>query len=607
MFSAWFAYFIGRWEGYNLQKLRGDIFGGVTSGVVALPVSLALGVAAVSTAGGDVGQGALAGLYGAIAVGVCAALFGGTPAQVSGPTPPMAIAMAVVVAQKGLEEAFAVVLLAGLFQIAFGVLRVGRFISYTPYSVISGFMSGIGMIIIVIQLLPFFGFPVQAGRLTASLEALPDAIRELNIDAFGVALFTLGLVVFWPRRFRGVIPPTLAALVLGTGLSLLWLDGAPTIGDIPTGFPSLQWPDWSLDFVLAVIEPAFIIALLGSIDSLLTSLVADSLTRTTHRPNRELFGQGLGNTLSGLIGGLPGAGMTLTTVVNVRAGGRTPLAGILVAVVLLALAMGGGAIAEPIPHAVLAGILLKVGWDIIDWRFLRRIRDIQGSHLLVMFMTVVLTMFVDLVTAVAIGLIAAGMANALRSERFELDNVLSVPLLDLSGDDPYSARTGLLALRGRFSVASSSALVRAITPDIQEHEVVIFDFSRTTALDDSAAMVIKDLVEGATEQGTQSIAMGLEQTPSVESALDSLGALDDIPPERRVETLVEARELADALLAERDAAEAAQAAEAALETEAEATEAEATEAEATESDEAVEGDEGEAEAEASEESSSANS
>jgi SulP family sulfate permease len=538
---------------YGWSDLRGDLFGGVTTAVVALPLALALGVAVGVASGSGAGEGALAGLYSAIAVGFFTAVFGGTPGQISGPTAPMAVAMTVVVLQHSLSEAFVVVMFAGVLQMVLGMLRIGRFISYTPYSVISGFMSGIGVIIMALQVLPFLGADIASGKLPALIAQWPDAIAAIDVQAFGIAMVTLFVAIAWPRRLRQIFPPTLAALIIGALLGFLWLSDAPTISEVPSGLPNIVWPDLSGDFLLSAISSAFILALLGSIDSLLTSLVADSLTRKNHNPNRELVGQGLGNAVSGLIGGLPGAGTTLTTVVNIRAGGRTAISGIVVAGLLLALLLGAGSITEPIPHAVLAGILMKVGWEIIDWRFITRIRQVQRSHLSVMLLTLVLTLFVDLVTAVALGLIVAGMANAVRSERLELDNVLSVPLLGGDPDDPYLAPVGLVALRGRFSVASSNALTRVISADIEEHEVVIFDFSRTTAMDDSAAVVLKQLIESATEQGTPSIVMGLYDNSSVADALESLGALDDVPKNHRVESLIEARELADRLWQEMSA------------------------------------------------------
>ena len=551
---------------YNLQIFRGDVFGGLTAAVVGLPVALAFGVAS--------GLDPVAGIYGAIAVGFFAAVFGGTRSQISGPTGPMAVAMAVVVAANAdnLAEAFTIVIMAGLIQILLGVLRIGRFVAYTPYSVISGFMSGIGVIIILLQTLPFLGAPVAEGGPLGAVKAWPDVIPNINYGAFAIAALTLAVGVLWPNRLRRFLPPTLAALLAGTLLSVLWLTDTPVIGDVPSGLPELRLPELTVGALARSVQPALIIALLGSIDSLLTSLVADAMTRTRHNPNRELVGQGIGNMVAGFIGGLPGAGATMGTVVNIRAGGSTQVSGVLRALILLALVLGLGRYVESIPHAALAGILMKVGWDIIDWRFLTRIHRVQREHLLVMLITLLLTVFLDLVTAVAIGLIAAGMASARLWERLELDSVISVPLLDRSflygksefegmdiddedGEgvddeedevDEYSARVGMVALRGSFSVASSNKLVNTISLDIQEHEVVIFDFTDTVSVDDSAALVVEQLIDVAMDEGTECIVMGLEGRPA--TTLYALNVLKRVPEDHIVETLDEAKEISKRLL-----------------------------------------------------------
>ena len=534
---------------YDTQTLRGDVFGGITSMVVALPVALAFGVAS--------GLGAAAGLYGAIAVGFFASIFGGTRSQISGPTGPMAVAMAVIVTSRAanLTEALTIVVLAGLLQVLLGLSKVGRFVAYTPHVVVSGFMSGIGIIIILIQSMPFLGAPTALGGPMAAVRALPEAVGNVDFGAFAIAAVTLAAAVLWPRRLSRFLPALLVALIAGTLLGVLWLRDAPVIGPIPTDLPSLQFTLPSAGFLVRALEPALILALLGSIDSLLTSLVADSLTGTRHNPNRELVGQGIGNMVSGLFGGVPGAGATMGTVTNIRAGGQTQVSGALRALLLLALLLGLGRYVEPIPHAALAGILMKVGWDIIDWRLLTRVHRIRREHLLVMAVTLGLTVFVDLVTAVAIGLIAAGMANARQLERLELDSVVSVPLMDqtffsehedAAEMDPYSARVGLVALRGSFTVASSNKLVAVIGGDIKDHEVVIFDFSDATYLDDSAAMLIAQLLEVAEKEHTESIVIGLEGP--VADTLYGLDILRNVPEKQIVGSLDEARPVARGLL-----------------------------------------------------------
>ena len=536
---------------YDLSALRGDVFGGITATVVALPVALALGVAS--------GMGAAAGMYGAIAVGFFAAVFGGTRTQISGPTAPMTVALVVIVSgyTSNLSEALTVVVMAGLLQVLLGLSRIGRFVAYTPHVVISGFMSGIGIIIMVIHILPFLGSPTAPGGVLGTIRAVSDAVDNVNYNALAIATVALVVGALWPRRFARYLPGPLLALLAGTLLGVVWLRDVPVIGRIPTGLPDLQLMPPTVSFLMMALEPALILALLGSVDSLLTSLVADSLTGTRHDASRELVGQGIGNMVSGLFGGLPGAGSTTGTVTNIRAGGVTPVSGALYAVLLLVLMLGLGRYVEPIPHAVLAGILIKVGWDVVDWRLLARVHRLRREHLIVMMITLGLTVFVDLVTAVAIGLIAAGMVHARQLERLELDSVVSVPLLDrtffaeeedLDADalSPYSARVGLVALRGSLTVASSHKLVGVIGADIKDHDVVIFDFSGATYLDDSAAMVIGQLMEIAKGEQTECIVMGLSGL--VPRTLNALGILRHLPRHRVVETLEEARQAARGIL-----------------------------------------------------------
>ena len=512
---------------YDLQTFRGDLFGGLTSTVVALPVALALGVAS--------GMGAVAGLHGAIAVGFFAAVFGGTRSQISGPTAPMTVAMTVILTThaSNLTEALTVVVLGGLLQMLLGLAKVGRYVVYTPYVVVSGFMSGIGIIVILIQILPLLGSPPAPGGALGAVRVLPEALGALNGHALAVGLITLAAGVLWPRRLAKYLPGPLLSLIVGTLLGVLWLGGAPILGDVPAGLPGLKIGIPPAAFLLQALQPALILALLGSVDSLLTSLVADSLTGTRHNPNRELVGQGIGNMVSGVLGGLPGAG----------------------AMFLLLLAVGLGPVVEPVPHAVLAAIMIKVGWDIIDWPLVVRIHRIRREHLFVMLLTLGLTVFVDLVTAVAVGLIAAGMAHARRLERLELDSVVSVPLLDraffdqeqaLPAADRYSARVGLVALKGTLTVASSSKLSSVVGGDIKDHEVVIFDFSEAVHLDDSAAMVVRRLVEVAAAEGTEVVVTGL--SGSVATTLSTLDILRGIPEDRLTGSLDEARSVAHGLL-----------------------------------------------------------
>ncbi len=521
--------------------LRGDLFGGVTAAVVALPLALAFGVAS--------GVGPIAGLYGAIAVGFFAAIFGGTPAQVSGPTGPMTVVMGAIVAQYSgsLAEAFTIVLLGGAFQVVFGGLRLGRYVSYTPYTVVSGFMTGIGVIIILIQTLPFFGLPTAPGGPLESIRSWGRIPAEINVDALSVGVLSLAIVVFWPVRFRATLPPPLAALVVGTLAAMFVFPTTPVIGEVPTGLPSLIVPQITLERLTGVVQGALTLALLGSIDSLLTSLIADTVTRTRHNSDKELIGQGIGNMVAGLVGGLPGAGATMRTVVNVRAGGRTPLSGALHALILLALVLGLGPLAERVPHAVLAGILLKVGWDIIDWAYLKRLRAAPRDKVFVMATTFTLTVFVDLITAVAVGIILASFVTARWMETEQLKGVTKLALPN--GEDPLSEEertllrqgdgmVAMFVLRGAFSYASARELVQRVGAEIAGHKAIIYDFTHAAHMDTSVALSVDEILERAAEQGEVCFVSGLSGTAL--ATLRGLRVLDRIPEERRFEKRIDA-------------------------------------------------------------------
>ncbi|MCY3663257.1 MAG: SulP family inorganic anion transporter [bacterium] len=538
---------------YSRDDLRSDVLGGITAGVVGLPLALAFGEGS--------GLGAVAGLYAAVSMGLFAALFGGTQTLVSGPTAPMTVAVSVIVATQveSITEVFAIAVMAGILQILLGALRLGRFIAYTPYSVISGFMSGVGIIIILSQTLPFGGSAVAEGGPLGAIRAWPDLFGDLNVQAVVIGGVTLAVSIFWPVRLRRWLPATLAALIAGTLLSVGWGGDTPIIGDVPQGFPAIALPAFSVDLLGRAVQPAITLALLGSINTLLTSLMADSMTRTQHDSDRELIGQGVGNVATGFIAGMPSAGITVLTGANIRAGARTRVSAVLCAGILLAILLGLGRFLEVIPHAALAAILIRISWDIIDWRFLTRMKLIQREHLVVMATTLALTVFVDLLTAVAVGLVVAGMVGARRFELFQMDRAVSVPLLDqtflyadvdlfdLDDDvDMFAARTGMVGLKGNFTVASSRRMIKALSQDIGEHEVVILDFSETQYIDDSAALVVEQMIDVARAEDTECIVMGLQGLPA--ETLQSLNVLRHIPADHIVEDLDGAREVAKRLL-----------------------------------------------------------
>jgi SulP family sulfate permease len=543
--------------GLHFKNLRGDIYGGLVAAVVALPMALAFGVAS--------GAGAVAGLYGAIFVGLFAALFGGTPAQVSGPTGPMTVVMAGIIAQFGHEPAlaFTAVIFGGGLQILLGLSGVGRYITLVPHPVISGFMSGIGCIIIILQLGPLVGHASKPEGVFATLQALPGFYADPVFDAIIVGLLTLGIVHLTPERIGKLFPPPLLALLVGTPLAAILLPSAPVIGPIPQGFPLPIMPAMHLDAITLAIEEAAVLALLGSIDSLLTSLVCDNMTRTQHDSKRELIGQGIGNMVSGLFGGLPGAGATMRSVVNIRTGGRTPISGALHALVLLAILVGVGPLAERIPLAVLAGILLKVGVDIIDWRFLRHVFQAPRADVLIMGIVLLMTVLVDLITAVGVGIVLASLFFVKRMASLELAN-LSV-ITEPSEESPLSeeeatilrrnqGRIILIHINGPMGFGSAKDMVRRLESvrQFSNFKCVVLDLSAVPVIDGTAALSVEDMLRMVQAHGQHLFFVGMQ--PAVTEGLEGLGVLKLVRPghhyPRRLEALRHAAQIAESLPAE---------------------------------------------------------
>ncbi len=457
---------------YSLRTFKGDFFGGLTAGIVALPLALAFGVAS--------GFGAVAGLYGAIAVGFFAALFGGTPTQVSGPTGPMSVIFAAaIVAFPGESSAvLAVVLIAGIMQIIFGLIKVGVFVRYIPYPVISGFMSGIGVIIILIQLHPLLG----AGSVGSPLEAvlqLPGAISNMNIYSVILAAVTMAIVFFTPPKISSIIPSPLLALVGGSLLAVVFNFPVASIGEIPSGLPDFSIPTFSPILLPKIIPMALALAVLGVMDSLLTSVVADSMTKTKHNSNKELVGQGIGNIAASLVGGLPGAGATMRTVINIKGGGSTRVSGITHSVFLLAILLGLGRYAALIPLPVLAGILMKVGIDILDYRLLRMVQRVPKQDFGVMVTVFIITVFVDLIVAVGVGVTLASLMITYRISSQSKIDVKGVPHQEwhrdlekrLEEETDYGIRT--LSVMGAFFFGTTAKMQEQVSKLVGTKVVIV--------------------------------------------------------------------------------------------------------------------------------------
>lgn len=479
-------------SGLTGKTVAGDVFGGVTASVIALPLALAFGVAS--------GVGAQAGLYGAIVLGFIAALTGGTRVQISGPTGPMTIvAASTLVLFKGdVSALMAAVLLTGLFQIAFGLLKIGKFVKFVPYPVISGFMSGIGIIIILLQINPLFGLdgvtsPLQA---VASLAEVPSLFQTETLFASTLALL---IVFFTPKKIARIVPTPLLALLVVTLAAQTAGWQLPTIGTIPSGLPEISWPNFTLGQTTIIVSAAMSLAVLGSIDSLLTSLVADSLTKTEHDSNRELVGQGLGNALTAFVGGIPGAGATMRTVVNVKSGGTTRLSGVLHALILLGILLGLGQYASIVPMAVLAAILIKVGLDIVDYRFIKIIRKAPRHDLAVMFTVLFLTVFVDLIVAVGTGVVLASVLLTVRMTKQVQSSIkdLEVSVEAMEGCESInfdrSFRIRVVHIDGPFFFGSTTRLVGQVGAMLGT-KFVIFDCRKVPFIDLSAFFALGEII-----------------------------------------------------------------------------------------------------------------
>ncbi len=525
----------------HTKNLRGDIFGGVTAAIVSLPLALAFGVAS--------GAGPIAGLYGAVCVGFFAALFGGTPTLISEPTGPMTVVMTAIIAsltaadpQNGLAMAFTVVMLAGIFQIIFGIFKLGKYITLMPYSVISGFMSGIGVILIILQIGPFLGHPVPKGGVLGTLRALPELLGQISPPEAILGFMTLAIIYLMPKQAKRIVPPQLVALILGTVLSLVLFHDVDirrisSIGEIPTGLPTLQMPTFSAGQITRMFVDGVMLGMLGCIDTLLTAVIADSLTRTEHKSDKELIGQGIGNLVSGICGGLPGAGATMGTVVNIQTGARSAVSGLTRALILLVVVLGAANLTKPIPMAVLAGIALKVGIDILDWSFLKRSHKVSFKGSMIMYGVLFLTVFVDLIVAVGVGVF---IANILTIERLSSLQSQEVKLITDTDDDARltseekqildqaKGRILLFYLSGPMIFGVSKAIAREHNA-MQDADVLVMDLSDVPLLGVTASLAIENAIQDAFDKGRQVFIVGA--AGKIKRRLEKFGILDQLPPE----------------------------------------------------------------------------
>jgi SulP family sulfate permease len=507
VFLAWSAHVLGkRFQDFNL---KGDIFGGVTTAIISLPLALAFGVAS--------GAGAEAGLWGAIMVGLFAALFGGSNTLISEPTGPMTVIMTAVLTgmmakypETGLAMTFTVVMMAGAFQVALGTLKLGKYVTLMPYSVISGFMSGIGVILIILQLSPLLGHAAPAGGVIGTLKALPDTLANIDIAELFLGVLTLAILFLLPEKYKKYVPAQLVALVAVTLLSVLFFDADTIrrIGEIPAGLPSLIVPTINTEMFMTMVIDALVLGTLGCIDTLLTAVIGDSLTRKEHDSDKELRGQGLANMIAGLFGALPGAGATMGTVTNIQVGARSPFSGVVRALVLALVVLVAGSLTEPIPMAVLAGIAVYVGFNILDWSFIQRAHKVSVQGMAVMYGVMLLTVFVDLIVAVGLGVFISNILIIEKLSQAQSRQVKSIS--DAEGDDvPLTDSEKALLdktnnkvlffyLSGPMIFSVSKAISRQHS-SISDYQIMILDLTDVPMIDVTVGLALENAIKDAKE------------------------------------------------------------------------------------------------------------
>ncbi|ENM5768718.1 SulP family inorganic anion transporter [Vibrio mimicus] len=490
-------------------NLRGDLFGGVTTAIISLPLALAFGVAS--------GAGAEAGLWGAILVGLFAALFGGSSTLISEPTGPMTVIMTAILTtmvsrypESGAAIAFTVVMMAGAFQILLGTLKLGKYITLMPYSVVSGFMSGIGVILIILQLSPLLGHPSPGGGVLGTLSALPELLANLKFSELFLGLLTLAILFFLPQKYRKQVPAQLVALVAVTLFSVVFFDtdDIRRIGEIPAGLPSIVVPTFNSEIFVTMVIDALVLGTLGCIDTLLTAVIGDSLTRKEHDSDRELQGQGIANMLAGLFGALPGAGATMGTVTNIQVGARSPLSGVTRALVLALVVLVAGGLTEPIPMAVLAGIAVYVGVNILDWAFIQRAHKISIQGMAIMYGVMLLTVFVDLIVAVGLGVF---ISNILVIERLSREQARQVKAISDADDDDVplteserklldkaNGKVLFFYLSGPMIFSVSKAITRQHS-SVDKYQAMILDLTDVPMIDVTVGLALENAIRDAQE------------------------------------------------------------------------------------------------------------
>lgn len=585
--------------------IKGDVLGGLTAGIVAIPLALAFGVSS--------GLGPSAGLYGAIFLSFFAALFGGTPTQISGPTAPMTAVSMVFVAsiinthngslEQALPYILGIFLLSGLFQILFGFLGVGTYIKYIPYPVVSGFMTAIGVIILITQMLPVLGYEIKnddayveqfkplaeerilekilideskegllvledfketikrAGEVNeesiheeavnlaknnssgvvGTIKTLPRALGKINWIEVILALSTIA-IIYGFKKITTSIPSTLVALFVVSGIAIGFDIEYKSIQQIPNGFPNLQWTiftTFSFVDLIPYILTALTLSLLGSIDSLLTSVVADNLTKTRHLPNKELIGQGIGNSIGALFGGIPGAGATIRTVVNIQSGGKTRFSGMFSSLVLLLVLLALSDTASQIPAAVLAGILVTVGIGVMDYKGLNALNKIPRTEVTVMVVVLVLSVFWNLVYAVGIGLVLASLFFMKKMGDIAKDDAKVSTISEEKAwkdetklSDSFKENVFIKHLSGPLFFGFTSEFVNISKQIPKSATILIIRMDKVPFIDQSGLFALEDVLLDLYQKEIEILMVGIQSQPKY--LMKMIGIIGKLIPEERI-------------------------------------------------------------------------
>ena len=584
-------------------NIKGDILGGLTAGIVALPLALAFGVSS--------GLGPSAGLYGAIFLSFFAALFGGTATQISGPTAPMTAVSMVVIAtiigvhngsvEKALPYILAVFLLSGLFQIGLGFLGLGKYIKYIPYPVVSGFMTAIGVIILITQILPLIGYDAKkdtelvesyrpmaeqsllekilsdetkdgvliiedfeqaidrankidrseiieeaqnlaknnSSGVIGTIKAIPRAIGFINWIEVVLAFATI-FIIYGFKRITTAVPSTLVALIVVSGVAIGFGIDYISIQQIPNGFPKIQWTlftDFNLLEILPYIFTALTLSLLGAIDSLLTSVVADNLTKTRHLPNKELIGQGIGNSIGAIFGGLPGAGATIRTVVNIQSGGKTRLSGMIAGIVLLLILLVLSPLASKIPAAVLAGILVTVGIGVMDYKGLNVLSKVPRTEIIIMAVVLLLSVFWNLVYAVGIGLLLACLffmkkMGDLAKNNSKVGLISNEKEFEKNISEKSKENVFIKHINGPLFFGFTSEFAKIANTIPKTASVIIIDMEKVPYIDQSGLFALEDVILDLDKKDIKIIMAGIQSQPM--QLMKTIGILGELIPKERI-------------------------------------------------------------------------